>query len=92
MPLYNTTCPNCKYRKRFLTTGASFDSISLEQKKCPKCGTELIRDGAGPSTSVKEVLDNGAMPKAVERFADIEDMMAERNRNADPNAGRKNYS
>ena len=74
-----------------MTTSSSFDTVPPAQKTC-KCGTELIRDGSGPSTSIKEVLDNGAMPKAVERFADIEDMMHERIANSDPNAGRKNYS
>jgi hypothetical protein len=91
VPLYNSHCPNCGKRKKFLVLGTFF-SLSKEERQCKDCGVELVRDGTGPSTSVKEVLDNGAMPRAVERFADTEDMMAERNRNADPNAGRKNYS
>ena len=92
MPVYNTKCNDCKAKRRILTPCASFSLIPLEQKTCNKCKCALVRDASGPSTSVKEVLDNGAMPKAVERFADIEETMAERNRNADENAGKKNWS
>jgi hypothetical protein len=92
MPVYNTRCSKCWSKRRILTTCTSFDSIPIVEKVCPKCNYVLVRDASGPSTSVKEVLDNGAMPKAVERFADIEGTMAERNRNADENAGKKNWS
>jgi hypothetical protein len=33
----------------------------------------MVRDySTGPTTQVKEVLDNGLMPKAVERYTDAE--------------------
>jgi len=32
------------------------------------------------------------MPRAVERYANAEEMYQERNRNADPEAGKKNFS
>lgn len=40
---------------------------------CPKDKIELIRDyGIAPTYQVKEVLDNGLMPKPLERFTDAE--------------------
>jgi hypothetical protein len=44
---------------------------------------------AGPSTSIVERLDNGAMPKAVERYSDAERIFKERHEAADPLAGTK---
>jgi hypothetical protein len=41
----------------------------------------------GVSSSVKEILDNGAMAKSLERFADAERLHDERAKNADPLAG-----
>lgn len=70
----------------------TWDKLPESRKKC-KCGGELCRTGNGPSTSVYETLDNGAMVKAVERLADVERLMKERNDAADPIAGtKKNYS
>lgn len=70
----------------------TWSKIPQNKKKC-RCGGDLIRTGNGPSTAVYETLDNGAMVKAVERLADVERLIKERNDAADPLAGtKKNYS
>jgi hypothetical protein len=58
----------------------------MQQKTC-KCGCLMKRDTRGPSTHVKERLDNGCMVKALERYADAERIFQERHENADPLAG-----
>ena len=37
-------CPDCKYSE-FFTDGKIASGADLEDKKCPKCGTDLIKDG-----------------------------------------------
>ena len=37
-------CPECKYAK-FFTDGSIGVGIDLDDKSCPECGTELIKDG-----------------------------------------------
>jgi hypothetical protein len=91
MPLFYGKCKCCGLEKKFLTLDDDWDSIPDIFKGC-KCGGSFVRNAQGMASSIKEVLDNGAMPRAVERFADIEEMKQERIKNADPNAGRKNRS
>ena len=91
MPLFYGKCKTCSLEKKFLTLDGDWDSVPDIKKFC-KCGGEIVRDARGMASSIKEVLDNGAMPRAVERFADIEEMKRERIKNSDPNAGRKNRS
>ncbi len=57
-------------------------SVSLEKRErvfpCPKCQTSsrpLLRPG---SMQMVERLDNGLMPRAVERLHNIEEIMEER--------------
>jgi len=77
MPSYKFECKKCgKPVQRILLAG--------DQKK-PQihkdCGGDLVRVGAGPSVLVKETLDNGAMPHAVERLKDAEQLYKDRARN-----------
>jgi hypothetical protein len=91
MPLFYGKCSNCGSRKKFLTDEGDWDSISESKLRC-SCSGKYIRDARGPFSSVKEILDNGAMPRAVERFEDIEELKRDRLSKADSNAGRKNRS
>lgn len=91
MPLFNVKCPN-GHKSSILTFESSFDKIPSVKKKCKECGEEMVRDGTGPTSSVKEKLDNGMMPKAIERLSDAERLYHERATKADPNAGGKNRS
>ncbi len=48
-----------------------------ETAKC-QCGSEMVRAVSGPSATVKEKLDNGYMPRALERFSEAERLFRER--------------
>lgn len=91
MPLFNVKCPN-GHKSSILTFESSFDKIPSVKKKCKECGEEMVRDGTGPTSSVKEKLDNGLLVRAVERLAETERLYQERNSKADENAGRANRS
>lgn len=62
-------------------------SVIQDLENC-ECGGKFDWDPSGPSAAVKEILDNGAMPKAVERFADAERLYHERAKDRDPLAGK----
>ncbi len=83
MPAYDLRCPACQTTKRRM-------AASLEASRairCEDCGGPLHRAGQGPSTQVVERLDNGLMPRALERLADAERLFEEREREADSMAG-----
>lgn len=46
---------------------------------CPECGSEMARDTQGPGLSVMETIDNGIMPRPVERLSEAPRLIAERN-------------
>jgi hypothetical protein len=89
MPLLYGKCCKCQASKKFLTADTLWDNISAVRKVC-SCGGNFERDARGVNSMVMEVLDNGVMPRAVERLADIEELKRERLRNADENAGKSN--
>lgn len=74
MPVFNYLCEACGQPVRRLCPADQ----ALMPPPCPKCAGKLVRRPIAPSTHVKEKLDNGAMPKAVERFADAERLYKER--------------
>lgn len=84
MPLFNLKCTECGevYRK-------IADSLE-EVGDCKFCGAAVEWQAKGPSVQKKETLDNGVMPRAVERLADAERLFKERAMNADPLAGGAN--
>lgn len=83
MAVYNLRCCMCDALQRRFA-----DSVKdLPNIMCMLCGGLTRREGTGPSTSVKERLDNGSMPRALERFADAERLHHERAAAADPLAG-----
>ena len=89
MPLFYLKC-ECGAIKPILAN--NFEKVTSEKTTCLKCGKEMQWQGKGPSTSIMEKLDNGSMPRAVERYSDAEQVFKERHENADENAGKKNFS
>lgn len=80
MPLYNFKCPKCgKAKRKICSAEQSKDPIA-----CSDCSTTLERAPSGATSQVKERLDNGLMPRAVERLADAERLFKERAQNHDP--------
>jgi len=72
MPIFHYFCQNCdKASKKLLEK-------EPESLQCPVCGSDLVRDMKGPSARVVERLDNGVMPKALERLADAERLFKDR--------------
>jgi hypothetical protein len=80
LPLYKLRCPRCEREKKVMRD-------KPPQECCP-CGGEFQRSGAGPSSQVTERLDNGLMPRSLERLVDAERLHQERADGADPSAGR----
>ena len=72
MPIYHFECAKCSRAFRVLM--ARVDGPYL----CLLCGEEMVRQPSAPTTQVKEVLDNGAMTKSLERYADAEFLFKER--------------
>lgn len=87
MPVYNLIC-HFGHKKRVLRPGGwkSTDEKLLCKAQvrgewCDEdCGMPLERDSGSVSTGtvVKEVIDNGAMVKSLERFADAERLHKDR--------------
>lgn len=82
MPAFNLKCAECGASTRRLAR-----TFLLVNLTCDTCGGKLQRDPHGPSAQVMESLDNGLMPRRVERLRDAERLMKERSQNADPLAG-----
>lgn len=75
MPLFNLTCPTChKSVKRLMTPKEFKDCPPM----CLECAVKLVREARGPSNRVVERLDNGVMPRAVERLFNAEELFAAR--------------
>lgn len=89
MPLFNLICPS-GHKKRVLrpqgwkstSQDLRCEVIFLNHDTLTEtvCGGKLARDGSsgGPGALVKEVVDNGAMVKALERQADAERLHKDR--------------
>jgi hypothetical protein len=89
MPLFYLKCKKCNKIKPILEN--KFELISEEKLTC-RCGEKLEHQSKGPSTTLLEHLDNGAMLKPVERYSDAEELFKKRHDEADPLAGQKNFS
>jgi hypothetical protein len=77
MPLFNLKCPACGSGERVFRN-AGWKSNGDDPVRCRFCRTVMNREVQPPSTSVKETIDNGVMPKALERPADAERLHKER--------------
>ena len=78
MPIFNLVCMACG-RKKQLFRAQGWTS-QQEEVHCPGCSTRMERDPRAANTGaiVKETIDNGAMVKPLERFADAERLHKER--------------
>lgn len=84
MPAFVLYCEKCQKTTKKLLAFCK----ELVDQVCDKCGSKLVRKGNGPTASVYEKLDNGAMPRSVERLRDAEELYKERADNSDPRAGK----
>lgn len=67
MACFNYKCPNCSKETRRIVPKPTVTF-------CDECNVEMVRAPKPPTTQVKEVLDNGLMPRKVERLRDAEDL------------------
>lgn len=76
MPAYSFLCPVCKKPSRYIL------SVEEAQGDVPcrmeGCGGILQRVARSPSVQIVETLDNGLMPRKLERLADAERIHEER--------------
>ncbi len=82
MPMYHMVCGSCGAANQLMTS----DPVNKPEMPCA-CGGTMARKPRGPGAQKVEVLDNGAMARAVERPADAERLYKERHDSADPLAG-----
>lgn len=68
MPIFNYQCLHCEESSRKLLTPEQASAVQL----CKKCGAALERNVSPPTARVTETLDNGIMPRRLERLADAE--------------------
>lgn len=90
MPIYNFACVSCKAPVRKILSPENYKLFVIfnEYMDCKKCGGRVERKVNPPSSQTVETLDNGLMPKRVERFADAETLYKERSKKSDENSGR----
>lgn len=74
MPVFNYRCVSCGYK---------FGKMAATRNPppCPKCGGDCRSDPTGPTAQVNEILDNGLMPRRLERLRDAERLYKERAQN-----------
>lgn len=75
MPLYHFECPVCMEKTRKIL---SLKVYRQRKVACKNCNCELSRVVEPPTSQVMETLDNGLMPKKLERLADSERLHHER--------------
>jgi hypothetical protein len=73
MPLYDMRCPSCKKTCKKLTA-------KLPKIICAPCNVAMVRDFNAPGCQVNEVLDNGHMPRKIERLRDAEALYRDRSK------------
>ena len=79
MPQYFFVCPVCHWpERRILSPEESKDPIPCTMTE--GCSGILKRTPKPPTSKIVETLDNGAMPRRLERLADAERIFEERAR------------
>ncbi len=74
MPLYNVICPGGHADRRIL------EPEQLKGLMCRVCGKKVRRTPKPPTAMLKERIDNGLMPKALENFTDGQELTKTRSR------------
>jgi len=80
VPFFYLGCSKCN-----ISEGRMLAPAEVAQQKCAKCGRPMRRQVRAPSVQVNEVIDNGIMPHAIERLADVEKLSRERSKTHRPN-------
>ncbi len=75
MPIYYFICPECSLTVVKLLTPHKAKTIELT---CGSCTAILERNPQPPTSSVKEVIDNGLQARRVEQFANSPELLEER--------------
>ena len=78
MPLYNFKCSSCDFKVRKIMYAVEVPLYA--SSPCPSCAGEIVRDVQAPTTQVQETLDNGIMPRKLERLVDVERLAKERSK------------
>lgn len=73
MPIYNFACSDCFKKERKL-----LQPTETKGQTCKECSGELVREAKAPSTQVMETIDNGLMPRKVERLKDTVELFRDR--------------
>jgi len=73
MPLYHYICPVCGRSARKILENQK----RTEQMLC-ECGQKMKRDPHPPTSRAIETIDNGFMPRAVEKLVDAQRLLKER--------------
>jgi putative FmdB family regulatory protein len=76
MPLFHFACTICHERTRRI-----LETKDIDTQECKGCGAALERTPEPPSVQVMESLDNGFMPRRVERLRDAERLYRDRANN-----------
>lgn len=80
MPLFYFYCSNCQKKYRHI-----LKQYSLGQKvSCVVCKSALERLVKAPTTQTTEIIDNGIMPKQVEKLMDVKELLEERSKKSEP--------
>lgn len=74
MPVYLLKCTSCKFTDRKILD-------RFESYECPYCHKGLMVRNPQMNVQIKESVDNGLMPKKVEVYKDIKELVHERNKN-----------
>jgi len=76
MPLFVYWCNACAVEVRKICP----PERANDEVKCRACGAAVSRQPQGASTTVYETLDNGLMPRRLERFSEAERLFKERSK------------
>lgn len=82
MPNYTFKCPNCREEENFFLDYTTMKVMEKHGVPCHFCNQGVLMERSFKATSTalqtKEVIDNGLLPKKVERLADISEMVKQR--------------